>query len=510
MKKNSHSKKEKNLLQKKRKSKGIEDNFIFRQYLTGKVEGDCEEKANLIKYLFSFDWEDEKIVKSNNHPGKIYTYTIAYGLTASSYQFYVNTLYYPDNFDEILTKSKEIPQIFERIVRSMSQGPIYKKFSFLKSRVKFTDDIREIITQEFQDQVEDESNYKNTIFQTDLESIERTLQNKLDAVSLKNSKLVTEMLLKTLPDPSTRKSQYNQFQVKKDKDAFHNYIRKKHEVYINKLKKRKNLLNFTDELESFQKEDSDSIECLICNDCINDSTDYVEYCSHCGISVHRSCYGIIATTNHAMTDWICESCKNLGLVEAQTLQCILCPIKGGAMKPCAITTDSKFYKNLVLTRENTDLIDKKSKDDSTSSNSILSTCNKSLMEINENSNTSNSSLFCKNAWVHLSCALWNENVSILNFPKKEEIKNIENIPTHLFGTCNVCKLSNHGPVFKCEESYCKVKFHVECARVNHYHLDILNEKSTVKSIFNSSSSMLYIVTLIDRISFYSMARTCII
>jgi hypothetical protein len=43
----------------------LTSNFIFRKFLTGKISGDYEKASNRFSTLFSFDWDDEQIVKSN-------------------------------------------------------------------------------------------------------------------------------------------------------------------------------------------------------------------------------------------------------------------------------------------------------------------------------------------------------------------------------------------------------------------------------------------------------------
>jgi len=57
-------------LGKKRSSENLEQNFLFRQYIDGRIEGEYEKIYNIFKNLFAFDWEDEKIVKQKLHPCK--------------------------------------------------------------------------------------------------------------------------------------------------------------------------------------------------------------------------------------------------------------------------------------------------------------------------------------------------------------------------------------------------------------------------------------------------------
>jgi hypothetical protein len=91
------------------------------------------------------------------------------------------------------------------------------------------------------------------------------------------------------------------------------------------------------------------------------------------------------------------------------------------------------------------------------------------------------------AWVHLSCALWNPEVDIGDFYRKSEIRNLENIDKSRFKElCSICKLANQGPTLKCaatncnSNSICTTRFHVECARINKYCFETLNIKGTLQ------------------------------
>ncbi len=58
-------------LSRKRERKDLSDNFIFRQTLSGNLEGEYEQVAHTFRNLCAFDWEDEKITKNKFHPCKI-------------------------------------------------------------------------------------------------------------------------------------------------------------------------------------------------------------------------------------------------------------------------------------------------------------------------------------------------------------------------------------------------------------------------------------------------------
>ena len=81
------------------------------------------------------------------------------------------------------------------------------------------------------------------------------------------------------------------------------------------------------------------------------------------------------------------------------------------------------------------------------------------------------------AWIHMSCALFIPEVEIADFYLKQEIKKIEQIDKKRFKEkCDICQLKGYGPTVRCGYLDCEKKFHAECARVNHYSLEINNNK----------------------------------
>ena len=88
----------------------------------------------------------------------------------------------------------------------------------------------------------------------------------------------------------------------------------------------------------------------------------------------------------------------------------------------------------------------------------------------------------ENAWVHLSCALWHQELIIANFDLKEKIKGVENLPKkRLLEQCNICLKSGYGPTIKCEK--CDYHFHPECARrLKNFFLEI-NENENGETTF---------------------------
>uniref|UniRef100_A0A8C5JFZ0 Jade family PHD finger 2 n=1 Tax=Junco hyemalis TaxID=40217 RepID=A0A8C5JFZ0_JUNHY len=122
-----------------------------------------------------------------------------------------------------------------------------------------------------------------------------------------------------------------------------------------------------------------------------------KYLSLCDIAYHLACYGILKVP---IGSWLCRTCA-LGVQP----KCLLCPKRGGALKP---------------TRSGT-------------------------------------------KWVHVSCALWIPEVSIGCPEKMEPITKISHIPASRWAlSCSLCKECT-GTCIQCSMPACVTAFHVTCA-----------------------------------------------
>ncbi|XP_078222618.1 protein Jade-1 isoform X3 [Callithrix jacchus] len=141
----------------------------------------------------------------------------------------------------------------------------------------------------------------------------------------------------------------------------------------------------------------EDVVCDVCQSPDGEDGNEMVFCDKCNICVHQACYGILKVPEGS---WLCRTCA-LGVRP----RCLLCPKKGGAMKP---------------TRSGT-------------------------------------------KWVHVSCALWIPEVSIGSPEKMEPITKVSHIPSSRWAL--VCSLCNEkfGASIQCSVKNCRTAFHVTCA-----------------------------------------------
>ncbi|XP_075712449.1 E3 ubiquitin-protein ligase Jade-2 isoform X2 [Rhinoderma darwinii] len=141
----------------------------------------------------------------------------------------------------------------------------------------------------------------------------------------------------------------------------------------------------------------EDVVCDVCRSPEGEDGNEMVFCDKCNVCVHQACYGILKVPTG---NWLCRSCA-LG-VQAK---CLLCPKRGGALKP---------------TRSGT-------------------------------------------KWVHVSCALWIPEVSIGCPEKMEPITKISHIPPSRWALfCSLCKECT-GTCIQCSMPSCITAFHVTCA-----------------------------------------------
>ncbi|KAJ8408749.1 hypothetical protein AAFF_G00245670 [Aldrovandia affinis] len=141
----------------------------------------------------------------------------------------------------------------------------------------------------------------------------------------------------------------------------------------------------------------EDVVCDVCRSPEGEDGNEMVFCDKCNICVHQACYGILKVP---LGNWLCRTCA-LGVQP----KCLLCPKRGGALKP---------------TRSGT-------------------------------------------KWVHVSCALWIPEVSIGCPEKMEPITKVSHIPASRWAlSCSLCR-EHTGTCIQCSMPSCIVAFHVTCA-----------------------------------------------
>ena len=235
------------------------------------------------------------------------------------------------------------------------------------------------------------------------------------------------------------------------KNKFWNYLYQKEKDFLVKREEKNDQEKDIKDTKSEEKEDTFYINgCNICNVEDLGQSNYLYECVQCGIKVHQLCYRI--KTNPDPKRWKCSKCKSLSYKEAINLECLLCPMRGGAMQRAKISKESNFYKSIMKMRRDEEMK------------------NPNLINTTEHINYTS---YQEYSWIHLSCALWNNDVKIDIYDKKKNIKfDEEKILKNYSNLCYVCKLRNFGPTIKCKYPNCNIYCHPECARANDYYLDM--------------------------------------
>ena len=188
--------------------------------------------------------------------------------------------------------------------------------------------------------------------------------------------------------------------------------------------------------------------CCICNNGDSEENQFILTCVQCNVNVHQNCYGAQIKD---LNNWKCDACHEMSKNEVDNLECVLCPVKGGAFKKVELPQNSNFYKTIF---------------DYKHQKCDLPKANYSII-IPENTYKN-----IKCAWAHMSCVLWNPNINFGNFEKKTQI-HMERISFSNFNNyCDLCKTDNSGPTIKCNNDNCSYYFHPECARINNCCLEV--------------------------------------
>lgn len=93
----------------------------------------------------------------------------------------------------------------------------------------------------------------------------------------------------------------------------------------------------------------------------------------------------------------------------------------------------------------------------------------------------------KECWAHLSCLLFNPNVTMSVSSSAVKLTDFHGLK-NVLRTCSVCELKL-GSVQRCSAEHCEVYFHAECARRQHYKFNYEPEESAYLQILCPSHSV---------------------
>ncbi|KAG2254956.1 hypothetical protein Bca52824_085092 [Brassica carinata] len=161
-----------------------------------------------------------------------------------------------------------------------------------------------------------------------------------------------------------------------------------------------------------------ALSCDLC--CTGDAKEHhnqLIVCTSCKATVHRKCYGVVEDTDDA---WLCSWCELENGGSESERPCLLCPKKGGILKPVVSKTENGGPPEFA----------------------------------------------------HLFCSLWMPEVYIEDLNKMEPILNLPGIKeTRRKLLCNLCKVKS-GACIRCCNATCRTSFHPICAREAGNRLEI--------------------------------------
>lgn len=424
-------------LTKKRNLSLLQRNYLIRRIISPVTndKNEYEKISNLYYLLMSLDWTDDSHSKTS----------LLQNLRGNSLWYYICSNYFPFVSNELVDNVNLLYDVISRyIIERHSNKPIYKKNSKFSKKDKLIKNITSLFSPSTT--IDDAISSLTTSISKISSINERRLNDNINKKFLLTNKYDSN---RTIDEHLRMDIEYHSKQLTK----FVDYIKTKNE--------NRNIAN--DEI------DPDDVVCVICNDGDYEDDNLIVYCSICHITVHQKCYGIAVVPKD---DWICHSCKiyNNDTI-SNNIECVLCPVKGGAMKPCSLKKSSMFYSFLMSLRSssNSSLV--------SSTKTLFTTFEETTTSTTEHNNNNNNNgeyindkIANEHAWVHLSCALWIPEIIISNYEMKEKIKGVESIGKKRFmERCEICLLKGYGPTIKCER--CDLRFHVECARVNKFQLE---------------------------------------
>ncbi|XP_019455602.1 PREDICTED: uncharacterized protein LOC109356638 isoform X3 [Lupinus angustifolius] len=141
-------------------------------------------------------------------------------------------------------------------------------------------------------------------------------------------------------------------------------------------------------------------------------------CGSCKVAVHRKCYGVQGDVDGG--SWLCSRCERMDDISEIANPCVLCPNKGGALKPINISGEGAESFQFA----------------------------------------------------HLFCCLWAPEIFVDDLKKMDPIMNVSGIEeSRRKLVCNVCKVKS-GACVRCSHGPCRLSFHPLCAREARQRMEV--------------------------------------
>ena len=435
-------------------------------------ENNYEYFSNIYKNIFGFDWTDSLFKEGEK---------ILENITPDAVIFLYNTLYFKQDlfYLNLMNKSYFLNSFFDPFDYKSPDAICIKKSAIIPEKVNFIFKMIELFNYFTKKELNSNNNTKGEEFNKFNNFLFQKYQHIKNINRLRIAKLIEKINLwqqnKKLNEQdinsNIKNNQYilniSQTNLLKDnqipnsnnisKKILNNFCYNLHKMEMETITQKKNSEKiFESYLEINRLKNDENWTCFVCNNGLLEGNDIFYECEKCKISVHQNCYGIL--TNN-IENWLCDACLCMSKDEAQNLKCILCPVKGGAMKKVNLPKNCKFIQNLEKIRKNEFDLEK---------NKYNSIC--IIPKLNNNI------LNTERAWVHLSCALWNPDIEIKEINGNTNIKFIDDISYNKFmEKCDVCGKKGYGPTIKCNNDNCNFRCHPECGRINGYRLEIENK-----------------------------------
>ena len=438
-------------------------------------ENNYDSISNLYKNIFGFDWTDSLFKEGQK---------ILENITPDAVIFLYNTLYFKQDlfYLNLVNKSFLLNSFFEPFDLKSPDAICIKKSSTIPDKVNFIFKMIELFSYFKKKELkiinldkfskEEEFNKFNSFLSMKYQHIKNINRIRVSKLieKINNWQKVQRMNETNINLNIKNNHNYlvniNRNNLLKDnqipnwnnisKKILNNFCESLHKIEIEKNNEKKNSEKiFETNIEINRFKNDENWNCFVCNNGILEDNDIFYECEKCKISVHQNCYGILTNDSE---NWLCDACSIMSKNEAQNLECILCPVKGGAMKRVNLPENCQFLKNLKKLRKNELNLEK---------NKYNSVC--IIPKIDSDISKT------KRAWVHLSCALWNPDIEIKECNGDSKIKFIDDIPYIKFmEKCDICGKKGYGPTIKCNNDNCNFRCHPECARINGYRLEIEN------------------------------------